>query len=326
VIGRRKFGIGIALSVLAYPFAAWAQRPSKVYRIGYLSLRVRPAPGDEFFVQALRELGYVEGSNLIIEYRWAAEDLQRLPSLAAELVALNVDVIVTSTTPPAKAVKAATNTIPIIMVNVADPVSSGLVASLGHPGGNVTGLTSQTTDLTAKQLQLVHEILPRATRIGLLALDGSPLTPLTIAAMKAGAQAMNLEVATQLVTKPDELRGAFAKFQKAGVHALIVQLNALTMEQGSLIVEMAAEYRLPAMYETRRFVDNGGLVSYGPDTPIAYRRAAIYVDKIFKGARPEDLPIEQPTKFEFVINLRTAKALGINVPQALLLRADEVIR
>ena len=184
MIDRRKFGIGIALSVLAYPFAASSQRAGKVYRIGYLTLRVRPAPGDELFVQALRELGYVEGSNLIIEYRWAAEDLQRLPSLASELVALNVDVIVTSTTLPAKAVKAATHTIPIIVVNVNDPVSTGLVASLGHPGGNLTGLTSVSTDLTAKQLQLVHEILPRATRIGVLALGGSPETPMLLAAIK----------------------------------------------------------------------------------------------------------------------------------------------
>jgi putative ABC transport system substrate-binding protein len=280
VTSRRKFGIGIALSVLAYPFGAWAQRAGKVYRIGYLSLRARPAPGDEFFVQALRELGYVEGGNLIIDCRWVAEDLQRLPLLAAELVALNVDVIVTSTTPAVEAVKAATNTIPIIMVNVPDPVSTGLVASLGHPGGNVTGLTSLSTDLAAKQLQLVHEILPGATRIGYLALGGSPSTPLFLAAMKAGAQAMNLEVTAQLVTKPEELRGAITKLQRAGVHALIVQLSALTMEQSGLIVEIAAEYRLPAMYETRRFVDNGGLVSYGPDTPIAYRRAAIYVHKL----------------------------------------------
>jgi putative ABC transport system substrate-binding protein len=212
------------------------------------------------------------------------------------------------------------------MVNVADPVGIGLVASLGHPGGNITGITSVSTDLTVKQLQLIHEILPRATRIGVLALGDSPSTPLLLAAMRAGAQKLNLEVTAQSVSKPDEFHGAFEKFQRAGVHVVIVQLNAMTMEQSGLIVDLAAQYRLPAMYETRRFVDNGGLVSYGPDTPVAYHRAAVYVDKIFKGARPEDLPIEQSTKFEFIINLRTAKALGINVPQALLLRADEVIR
>jgi putative ABC transport system substrate-binding protein len=212
------------------------------------------------------------------------------------------------------------------MVNVGDPVSTGLVASLGHPGGNATGLTSVSPDLTAKQLQLLHEILPRSTRFGVLGLGGSPATPLLLAAMKAGAERLNLEVTPQLVTKADELRGAFANLQRAGVQVLIVQLNTLTAEQRGSIIELAAEYRLPAMYETRSFVDGGGFVSYGPDIVIAYRRAAAYVDRIFKGAKPEDLPMEQPARFEFVINLRTAKALGINVPQVLLLRADEVIR
>jgi putative ABC transport system substrate-binding protein len=323
---RRSIVLGIAFGALADPFGAWAQRESKVHRLGYLSLRAEPILQDKAFVQAMGELGYVQGRNLIIEYRWAAEKEEQLPRLAAELVALNVEVIVTAATPAVNAAKRTTSTIPIVMANVADPVGSGLVASLGHPGGNVTGMTLLSTDLAGKRLQLMHEILPRATRIGVLALGGLSATPLLLAAMRAAGQTMNLEVAAQLVTKPEELPGAFTGFQKAGVHALIVQLSPLILEQRSPIVELAAQIRLPAMYEIRSFVDAGGFLAYGPDAVMMYRRAAIYVDKILKGTKPGDLPIEQPTKFEFVINLKTAKALGITVPQSLLLRADEVIQ
>jgi len=323
---RRAFATGIALGVLAHPFAAWAQREGKVHRIGYLNLRAGPVLQDEAFVQALRELGYVEGRNLIIDYRWAAEKEEQLPALAAELVALKVEVIVTSATPAVSAAKRATNTIPIVMAAVADPVGSGLVASLGHPGGNVTGMTLLSTDLAGKRLQLVREILPRAKRIAVLALGGLSATPLLLAAMRAAGQTMDLELITQLVTKPEELPGAFTEFQKAGAHALIVQVSPLTLDQRDTIVEQAAQHRLPAMYDVRAFVDAGGLVAYGPDLVAMYRRAAAYVDRIFKGAKPGDLPIEQPTKFEFVINLRTAKTLAISIPQGLLLRADEVIQ
>jgi len=323
---RRTFAMGIALGVLADPFAASAQHESKAHRIGYLNLRPGPNAQDEAFVQALRELGYVEGRNLIIDYRWAAEKEEQLPALATELVALNVEVIVTAATPAVNAVKRATSTIPVVMAAVADPVGSGLVASLGHPGGNVTGMTLLSTDLAGKRLQLVHEILPRATRIAVLALGGLSATPLLLAAMRAAAQTMALELITQLVTKPEELPGAFTEFQRAGAHALIVQISPLTLDQREAIVGLAAQHRLAAMYEVRPFVDAGGLIAYGPDLAVMYRRAAIYVDKIFKGAKPGDLPIEQPTKFEFVINLKTANALGITIPQSLLLRAAEVIQ
>jgi len=318
--------MGIGLGVFAEPFAARAQRADKAHRIGYLNLRAGPVLQDEAFVQALRELGYVEGRNLIIDYRWAAEKEEQLPALAAELVALKVEVIVTSATPAVSAAKRATNTIPIVMAAVADPVGSGLVASLGHPGGNVTGMTLLSTDLAGKRLQLVREILPRAKRIAVLALGGLSATPLLLAAMRAAGQTMDLELITQLVTKPEELPGAFTEFQKAGAHALIVQVSPLTLDQRDTIVEQAAQHRLPAMYDVRAFVDAGGLVAYGPDLVAMYRRAAAYVDRIFKGAKPGDLPIEQPTKFEFVINLRTAKTLAISIPQGLLLRADEVIQ
>ncbi|TMH27452.1 MAG: ABC transporter substrate-binding protein [Betaproteobacteria bacterium] len=323
---RRTFAIGIALGVLADPFDAWAQREGKAHRIGYLNLRAGPDPQDEAFVQALRELGYLEGRNLVIDYRWAAEREEQLPALAAELVALNVEVIVTSATPAVNAAKRATSTIPIVIAAVADPVGSGLVASLGHPGGNVTGMTLLSTELAGKRLQLVHEILPRATRIAVLALGGLSATPLLLAAMRAAAQTMDLELIAQLVTKPEELPGAFGEFQKARAHALFVQVSPLTLDQREAIVGLAAQHRLPAMYEIRPFVDTGGLIAYGPDLVVMYRRAAMYVDKIFKGAKPGDLPIEQPTKFEFVINVKTAKALGLTIPQSLLLRADEVIQ
>ncbi|TMG87141.1 MAG: ABC transporter substrate-binding protein [Betaproteobacteria bacterium] len=274
----------------------------------------------------MRELGYVEGRNLIIDYRWAAEKEEQLPALAAELVALNVEVIVTSATPAVNTAKRATSTIPIVMAAVADPVGSGLVASLGHPGGNVTGMTLLSTDLAGKRLQLVREIIPRAKRIAVLALGGLSATPLLLAAMRAAGQTMDLELITQLVTKPEELPSAFTEFQKAGAHALIVQVSPLTLDQRDTIVEQAAQHRLPAMYDVRPFVDAGGLVAYGPDLVEMYRRAAVYVDRIFKGAKPGDLPIEQPTKFEFVINIKTAKALGLTIPPSVLLRADEVIQ
>ena len=271
-------------------------------------------------------MGYIEGRNLIIDYRWAAEKEEQLPALAAELVALNVEVIVTTATATVNAAKRATSTIPIVMAAVSDPVGSGLVASLGHPGGNVTGMTLLSTDLAGKRLQLMHEILPRARRIAVLALGGLSATPLLLAAMRVAAQTMDLEVIAQLVTKPEELPGAFTEFHGADAHAAFVQASPLTIEQRDAIVELAARHRLPAMYEFRSFIDAGGLVAYGPDAVVMYRRAAIYVDKIFKGAKPGDLPIEQPTKFEFVINLKTAKALGLTIPQSLLLSADELIQ
>jgi putative ABC transport system substrate-binding protein len=324
---RRTFVRAIALCVLAEAFAARAQRDSKVHRIAYLNLRAGPVAQDEAFFQGLRELGYVEGHNLLIDYRWAAGREDRLPALAAELVQLNAEVIVASATPAVSAAKRATSTIPIVMTAVADPVGDGLVASLGHPGGNVTGMTLLSTELAGKRLQLMRELLPRATRIAVLALGtGFDATPLLLTAMRAAAQRLDLELFIQLVTKAEELPRAFTEFQKAGAQALIVQLSPLTIDRRDTIVELAAQYRLPAMYELRAFVDIGGFVAYGPDVVAMYRRAAIYVDRIFKGAKPEDLPIEQPTKFEFVINLKTTKALGLTIPQPVLVRANEVIR
>jgi len=323
---RRIFVIGVAFGALTKPFATRAQNESKVHRIGYINLRAGPVPQDEAFVQALRELGYVEGRNLIIDYRWAAGKEEELNLLAAELVALNVELIVTASTAATSAAKRATSTIPIVMAAVADPVGSGLVTSLRYPGGNVTGMTQLSSDLAGKRLQLVHEILPRARRMGALASGGLLSSSLLFAALRAAAQTMGLELITQRVTKAEELPGAFMEFQRAGAHALFVQVSPLTVDQRNTIIELAAQHRLPAMYEIRSFVDAGGFVAYGPDAVAMYRHAAIYVDKIFKGAKPADLPIEQPTRFELIINLKTAKVLGLTIPQSLLLRADEVIQ
>ncbi len=323
---RRAFIGSVAVSVLTAPLAARAQSEGKVHRMGYLSLRTGPGPLDEAFLLGLRALGYVEGRNLVIEYRWAAEKEDRLPALAAELVKLNVELIVTSSTPAISGATRATSTIPIVMQTAADPVGSGFIASLGHPGGNVTGMTLLSTELAGKRLQLMRQLLPTSTRMGLLALDNAFATPLLLTAMRDAARQMDIELVVQLVTKAEDLPAAFAEFQRAGAQGLIVQFSPFASDQRTRIVELAAKHRLAAMYETRFFVDAGGLVAYGPDAVEMFRHAAIFVDKIFKGAKPGDLPIEQPTKFEFVINLKTAKALGLTIPQSLLLRADEVIQ
>jgi putative ABC transport system substrate-binding protein len=283
----------------------------------------------------MRELGYVVGRNLFVEYRWASNDMARLQPLADELVRLNVDVIVTSATPAVRAAVRATNTIPIVMAAVSDPVGSGLVASLGRPGGNVTGMTIQSTDLAQKRLQLIREIVPNATRIALLALRVSDTqrdtaretsTPLLVAETQAAARQMGVGVVARSIGHADELPDAFAQYRQEQVRALIVQLSPLTYELRTKIIELAAQQRLPAMYEARSFVDEGGLVSYGPDVEESYRRAAAYVDRIFRGAKPGELAIEQPGKYEMLINVKAAKALGLTIPQSVLLRANELIQ
>jgi putative tryptophan/tyrosine transport system substrate-binding protein len=288
---------------------------------------------DAAFLEGMRELGYVVGRNLAIEYRWANNHMESLQPLADELVRLNVDAIVTATTPAIRAAMRATSTIPIVMAATADPVGTGLVASLGRPGGNVTGLTLLSTDLARKRLQLIREIVPGATRIAVLTLrdPDRQLDParlagnLMIAELQVAAQQMGVSVVGLAAANADDLSYAFARFGREKAHALIVQVNPLTLQHRPKVVELAARQRLPALYEVRSFVDEGGLVSYGPDLTDMYRRAAAYVVRIFKGAKPSDLAIEQPSKFEMVINLKAAKALGRAIPQSLLLRADEVI-
>jgi putative ABC transport system substrate-binding protein len=327
MITRRDFIGTLAGSLLAAPHAAAAQQVGKVYRIGFLSPGPGPSSSTEAFRQGLRELGYVEGRNLSIEYRWAAGKVERLPELAKELVLLKVNIIVASSTPTIEAAKRATSTIPIVMVAVADPVGSGLVDGLARPGGNVTGLSLMSTDLAGKRLQLVRELLPKATRVAVLTYRGytSP-SKAYLEQMRAAAKQMGLQLMVQEANEAgDDLPGAFAAVERERAQALDVRVTASSTYNPKRIVDLAAQHRLPVVYDARNFVEAGGLVSYGPNLQEINRRAAFYVDRILKGAKPADLPIEQPIKFDLVINLKTAKALGLTIPPSLLARADEVI-
>jgi len=330
VTNRRWFLCSGLAGLLAGSSRAFAQVRGKVHRVGYLSARTTHAAVDDAFVRGMRELGYIVGRNLVIEYRWAGNDFNRLQQLADELVRLDVEVIVTATTAGTRAAMRATTTIPIVMAASADPVAAGLVASLNRPGGNVTGLSLQTTDIARKRLQLLREIVPGAVTIALLAervaepTQGT--TGILVAETQAAARQVSVGLVVREIAKPDELADAFAQFRREQARALIVQVSPLLIEHRVTIVEMAARERLPAMYEARNFVDDGGFVSYGPDLRDAYRRAAAFVDRIFKGARPGALPVEQPDRLALVINLKAAKALELNVPPSLLSRADEVIQ
>ena len=312
----------------ASPLAAEAQQTERVWRIGYLGQTAGSNANDAAFVDELRSLGYVEGRNLAIVYRWAAGNFERLPELAAELVRLKLDLIVTGATEPVRAAKRATSTIPLVMTGASDPVGSGLVASLARPGGNVTGMTIQSTDLAGKDLQLVRELVPGATRIGVLIQKGGKDTAgsLFIEQLQTVTKKLGITLVVEQVDKPEALAAAFAAMQRARVQALIAPLNTFTIQHGKQIVELVAQHRLPAIYGLRANAEAGGLMSYGPNLPQSLRRVAHYVDRILKGAKPADLPVEQPTKFELVINMKTAKTLGITIPQTLLARADEVIR
>jgi len=328
VTNRRKFVVSVAGAIVlgGTSLVTRAQRDAKIRRVGYLSLRAGPGPSDEEFLAALRELGYVEGRNLAIEYRWAADNEERLPALAAELVQADVEVIVTSATPAISAAKRATSTIPIVMQSAADPIGSGFVTNLARPGGNVTGITILSTELAAKRLQIMRELVPHSKRTSLLALDNAFATPLLLSAMKSASQQLQLDLVVQLVKRDEDLSRAFAGFEKAGAETLIVQTSPFIAARREKIAELAARHRLPAMYEVRAYVDAGGLVAYGPDGAELFRRSALFVDKILKGAKAGDLPIEQPTRYELAINLKAARALGLAIPQSLLARADAVIR
>jgi putative ABC transport system substrate-binding protein len=314
--------------VLLSCIGAEAQQPARTARIGLLSLSAGPNPNMDVF-RGLRELGWIEGKNLSVEYRWAAGEQDRLPGFAADLVRRNVDVIVTSSTPAALAAKQATTRIPIVITFVADPVGAGLVASLARPGGNITGMTTLTPELVAKRLELLKQVVPRASQIAVL-WDRGGLAEATTRNMREQAEAAGraLGVGPQFfeVRRAADLDQLFASMAEARIGALVVTPTPMLFEARHEIVARAARSGLPTMYPWRDAVDAGGLASYATNFPEMYRRAAGYVDKILKGARPADLPIEQPTQFEFVINLKAAKALGLSVPDSLLQRADEVLR
>ena len=324
---RRSFLGGVAATALiAAPAAARAQQAGKVWRIGFLGFGSGPNEFVAAFREQLRSLGYIEGRNLLIEYRWPAGNAVRLPEMAAELVRLEVDIIVTQATQPVTAAKRATSTIPIVMTAPSDAVGSGLVASLARPGGNVTGMTYLSNELAGKRLQLLREVVPKITRVAVLVLKNSPVTPPILEQFTMAARQMGITLVVREENEADALASAFASMQRERVQAIFVQQTPFTNENRRRIVELVAQHRLPSMFEARSHVDEGGLLSYGPSLIEMFRRAAFYVDRIFKGAKPADLPVEQPDKFEMVVNLKTAKALGLTIPQSVLARANEVIR
>jgi putative ABC transport system substrate-binding protein len=317
----------LALVVATLPFGAQAQQAGRVYRIGLLiPVSAEGAKSNlDAFRQALRDLGYVEGRNAAFEYRYAQGRDAVFPSLAADLVGLNVDVIVTWGVQAARTSKQATTTIPIVMAAIADPVATGIVSSLARPGGNVTGVTSVSLELEAKRLELLRELNPRASRIGTFWNPLNPLSALILGQTQAAARAMGLELIAVEARITDEFAQAFATMTKARPDALTVPTEVVLLDRRARILEFVARSRLPAVYGYREYVDAGGLMFYGPSWPNLFRRAASYVDKILKGAKPADLPIEQPTKFELVINVKTARALGLTIPPSLLLRVDHII-
>jgi len=317
----------LALAFLAAAFPARAQPPSTVPRIGLLATDTPTGtnPRLEVFRQGLRDLGYVEGRNIAIEYRWAGGRLERLPDLAIELVGLKVDVIVAPTTPMALAAKTATGTIPIVFVTAGDPVGSGLVASLARPGGNVTGLSLLAPELVARQLQLLKEAVPKAFRVAVLSNSTAPYTALMVKETEVAARSLGVRLQLLGVRGADALDGAFSAVIKDRPGALFVLFDPVLFSHRTRIAEFANKQRLPAMYPHREYAESGGLMAYGVDLRDNYRRAATYVNKILKGAKPADLPVEQPTKFELIINLKTAKALGLTIPPSVLARVDEII-
>ena len=330
MIDRRTFLAGTGAILLAAPLAAEAQQVGKVPRIGFLS---PSSPSDSraphrlgALQQGLRELGYVEGQNISIESRWAEGKYDRLPDLAAELVRLKVTVIVTYAPPAIQAAKQATGTIPIVMGGVIDPVATGFVASLARPGGNITGLSLMAPELVGKQLEILKEMVPKITRVAVLGNPANAGTAPQLRHAQGAARALKLQLQLLEARGPDEIDSAFAVMIKEGAGAVVVLVDSMLVDQRTRIADLAARRRLPSVYGLIDFVEAGGLMFYGANDADRFRRAAYLVDRILKGAKPADLPVEQPTKFELVINLKTAKALGLTIPQSLLLRADEVIQ
>ena len=324
---RRAFIAIVGGSILAAPLAVEPQetKSRRIQRIGYLSMGSGPSAMTEAFRHGLRELGYVEGQNLLVEYRYAGDRGDRLSALAAELAGLNVALIVVLGNRAARAAREASRTIPIVMAFSSEVMETGFVASLSRPGGNVTGLTTMSPELTAKRLELLRAAYPKVSQVAIL-WNAAPGKDAKWGSAKTGAQALALGLHSVEVRGPEDLTRAFAAMTREHADALLAFTDNFTMGNRERIVDLAAQHRIPAIYEVREFTDAGGLMSYGPHIPDMSRRAATYVDKILKGAKPADLPVEQPTKFELVINLKTAKVLGLTLPQSLLVRADEIIQ
>jgi len=327
-MSKKLFCFALCAMLFSLCFPAQAQQPTNIPRIGYLEA-VSPsisAVRSEAFRQGLRELGYVEGKNIVTEYRYAEGKRDRLPALAAELVRLKVDVIVTAGASATRAAKKATSTIPIVMAQDSDPVGKGVVASLARPGGNITGLSTLAPEISGKQLELLKEILPKLSRVAVLGTSTRPGNAQALREVKLAAGAFKVELRYLDVLDPKKIETAFGAARKEHADAVLVLAGRILTSHRTQIVELAVKSRLLAIYPFPVYVEAGGLMSYGVRRSDLFRRAATYVDKILKGANPAELPVEQPTKFELVINLKTAKALGITIPPTLLLQATKVIK
>jgi len=317
----------VCVNLLVPPLAS-AQSSDKMPRIAWLNPGSVASHGTlyEAFKQGLREHGYIEGQNIVIEQRWVEGKFDRLPAAAAELVRWKPDVVVAAGANAIQATKAATTTIPIVMATMNNPVGIGFIASFARPGGNITGMSNQSEDLMQKMLELLKAVVPMAARIGVLGNPANPINAGNWRETQAAAKALGVRIDLGEARRPDEIEAAFAAIAKQRPEAVLVMVDAMLVNQRKRVADLAARYRLPTMYPFREFVEVGGLMSYGASLQDNYRRAATYVAKILKGANPGDLPVEQPTKFELVINLKTAQTLGLTVPPELLVRADEIIR
>jgi len=329
MISRRRVLFALGAGVAA-PLACLAQQPNKVWRVGFLSSRTRPPSlnGDIYrgFLKRMSELGYVEGRNLLIEWRFAGGEYQRLRGMAAELAELRVDVILAPGPPGISAAKGATATIPIVFISGADPVEAGFVKSLGRPGGNITGLSNLANDMSSKHLEMLLAVVPKPSRVAVLVNPANPAYAAMVRhAQAAAAQSSGMKVLPTEARTPQEIENAFFAMTRQRAEAVIVELDALFIQQALQIANQAVRHRLPSISANREYAEAGGLMSYGQNQVETYRRAADYVDRILKGAKPGDLPVEQPTTLELFINRKTAKALGVTIPQELLLRADGVI-
>jgi len=327
---KKSFGLSLSVLLLAPCFPAEAQQPQKVPRIGYVSGSGDPktrTQGIEAFRQGLRNLGYIEGKNIVVEYRYAEGKVDMFPDLVAELVQLKVDVLVSPVTPAIRAAKQATKTIPIVMMIPSDPVATGLVDSLAHPGGNITGVTRLTRNLSGKRLELLKDMVPGVIRVGVLWDANGEGPKISIKEYETTAPALKIQLQSIGVRGPNpDLEDAFQAAAKARAHAIITIHNSLIGRYPKRIADLAIKNRLPSMYEGSQYAEAGGLMSYSANDADQFKRAAVYVDKILKGAKPGDLPIEQPTKFEFIINLKAAKQIGLTIPPNMLARADKIIR
>jgi putative ABC transport system substrate-binding protein len=328
LISRRAFVASVTGGLLATPLAAGAQPAGKPHRIGFLGNSTATLEANLVgpFRDGLRELGYVEGRDLAIEYRWAEGQYERFPALVAELIALKVAVLVTAGTPAALAVKRATTTIPLVMVAVGDPVGTGLVKSLARPGGNLTGLVSIAPDLEGKRLELLTQVVPKLSYVAFLSNPANAFHATSEKQARAAAKSLRLKVGFFPVQAESEFDRAFQAMSTQRPGAVVMLADRLFLHHRARIVEFAAQNRLPTVYAYTELVEAGGLMSFGPSYPGMHRRAAYFVDRILKGGKPADLPMEQPSKFELVINLRTARALGLVIPQPVLLRADDLIQ